>query len=956
MKQTFGEKLKELFSNRLVPVGLVFIIAFIIICVQIFNLQMVDPEQTKITHDEKSYTKTVSLPSTRGNIYDRNGKLLAYNELQYNLDLFNSAELTNNEQMNTAIFEFIQIMREFGYQREFSFPIKMEEDGSLVFTITGNALYRFKKNAYGLKNVSELKPEHYAASAEDVFNFLRFGNSGSRMFQISEEYSKADALEIMAYRYQFFTLYPSYSSFRVKSDISDEARIRFYESTTTIPGIEITKSSKRVYIDSQYFAHIIGYVGLINGEELETLRQSASKTKYIDTSVVGKNGIEKSYEMYLSGTDGEATILINDRGQVRTKTITKEPVPGNNVYLTIDREQQVACYYIIERHVAGILLAAIVKGKDDYGSKGKDATNITIPIYDVYYALFSNHIIDTEHFSDENASRIEKNMFSLFQLNENIIWNNYQKLLEPDCTLCKNNGVSAYIQDYVDFMYQKLGTTSIGWGIINNSAINTKDQEYIDYANGDSSLSHFLQYAITQGWVNLEKLNIGNEYYDTNELYTYLREYIVNHFRNDADYKSKIYHTLINEDAISLRDISLALFDQGVLSPDMDTYDKLANNELDPYDFMVHKIQTLEITPAMLALEPCSGTIIITDPENGTVSCMASYPSYDNNMLTNKVDMAYYNRLLQDKSSPLVFRATSSKTTTGSTFKPLASIMGLMEGVITIDEKIEDKGKFLEVDPSPKCWAYPNRHGSINVSEAIRDSCNYFFFTVGYRLSINQRGEYVDALGIKAIQKYAKLFGFGDKSGVELSEPAPIISSRDAVRTSIGYFHSFSPIQIARYITTIANEGTCYNLTLVNKVVGQTGEVLLSNIATVLNSLSDVPKEYWAAVKLGMHDVIYSRDSSLRKYYYNLDVDVAGKTGTAQVSLNYPNNALFLSFAPYEDPEVCVTVVIPNGYASANAAVVAREVYAFLYMDENREALLDGNVFAAKIESIAYTD
>lgn len=956
MKQTFGEKLKELFSNRLVPVGLVFIVAFVIVCIQIFNLQMVDPEQTKITHDEKSYTKVISLPSTRGNIYDRKGSLLAYNELQYNLDMFNSAELKNNEEMNRAIFELIQIMREFNYQREFSFPIKMDEDGSLYFTITGNALYRFKKNAYGLKNVSDLKPEHYAASAEDVFKFMRFGNAGTRMFQISEEYSKKDALEIMAYRYQFFTLYPSYSSFRVKSDISDEARIRFYESTTTIPGIEITKSSKRVYLDSEYFSHIIGYVGLINGEELETLRGSASKTKYVDSSIVGKNGIEKSYEMYLSGTDGEATILINDRGQVRTKTITKEPVPGNDVYLTIDREQQIACYYIIERHVAGILLAAIVKGKDDYGSKGKDATNITIPIYDVYYALFSNHIIDTEHFASENASRIEKNMFSLFQTNENIIWNNYQKLLEPDCTLCKNKGVSAYIQDYVDFMYQKLSTSTIGWGIINNAAINTRDQEYIDYINGDTSLSHFLQYAITQGWINLDRLNIGTEYYDTKELYGYLRDYIVNHFRNDADYKSKIYKTLISEDAISLRDISLALFDQGVLSPDLDTYEKLANNELDPYDFMVHKIQTLEITPAMLALEPCSGTIIITDPNSGTVSCMASYPSYDNNMLTNKVDMAYYNRLLQDKSSPLVFRATSSKTTTGSTFKPLASIMGLMEGAITVDEKIEDKGKFLEVDPSPKCWAYPSRHGKITVSEAIRDSCNYFFFTVGYRLSINQRGEYVDALGIKTIQKYAKMFGFGDKSGVELSEPMPVISNRDAVRTSIGYYHSFSPIQIARYITTIANEGTCYNLTLVNRVVGQTGEVLLSNIATVLNSLDDVPEEYWKAVKVGMYDVVNARGSSLRKYYYNLDVSVAGKTGTAQVSLNYPNNALFLSFAPSEDPEVCVTVVIPNGYASNNAAVVAREVYAYLFMDENREALLSGNVFAAKIESVGYTD
>lgn len=952
MNQSFIEKLKELFSNRLVPVFCVLLFLFIIMLAHIFNMQMVEPEETKITRDEKSYTKTVSLPSTRGNIYDRNGNLLAYNELQFNLDMFNSAELTNNAQMNTAIYELIKIMREFNYTREFSFPLAMNEDGSLRFTVSGSALNRFKKNAYGLLSVNDLKEEHYAATADDVFNFMRYGSNTSRMFQISDTYSKEDALEIMAYRYQFFTMYPSYSSFRVVSNISDEARIKFYENTTIIPGLEITKSSRRIYLDAEYFAHIIGYVGKVNAEELETLKNAGTNTKYNENSIVGKNGIEKSYETYLSGSDGVATILINDRGQVRTKTITKEPVPGNDLYLTIDREQQICCYNIIKRYVAGILLSAIVK-EMDYGSKGEDATEITIPIYEVYYALFSNGIIDTEHFSAPDASKIEKDMYYLFEKNENYIWDNYLKLLDPDCELCGNQ-LSKMIKEYQDFMYQKLGVN--GWGVIKTASINTRDAEYISFTNNESSLSHFLQYAITQGWVNLEKLNIGQEYYDTNELYGYLHDYIIEHLRNDADYRSKIYHTLIFDYVIKLRDIALVLYDQKVLEPDPDTYSKLSDYSMDAYDFMIYKIRTMEITPAMLALEPCSGTIIITDPNNGTVSCMASYPSYDNNYLTNQVDMKYYNHMLNDKSYPLVFRATSSKTTTGSTFKPLASIMGLMEGAITLDELIEDKGKFLDVDPSPRCWAYPASHGKINVSDAIRYSCNYFFFTVGYRLSINQRGEYVDALGIKTIQKYARMFGLGDKSGVELSEAQPQISSRDAVRTSIGYFHSFTPIQIARYLTTVVNEGTCYNLTLVSKVVGQTGETLLSNVATIYNSLDAVPKEYWNAVKLGMNQVVNSKDSSIRKFYTNLDVSVSGKTGTAQVSLNHPNNALFLSFAPSERPEIAVTVVIPNGYASSNAAVVAREVYGYYFMGENRDALLKGNVFAGKIESVGYTD
>ena len=952
MQQTLGEKLKELFTNRLVPVGLVLFVLFGILIVHIFRMQMVEPEKTKITRDEKSYTKLVSIPSTRGNIYDCNGNLLAYNELQFNLDMFNSAELTNNLQMNTAIYELIKILREFNYKREFSFPLKMDENGELYFTVTGSNLDRFKKNAFGLKSVSELTEAHKAATAEDVFEFMRKGNNTSRMFQISDEYSKEDALEIMAYRYQFFTMYPSYSSFRVVSNISDEARITFYENTTTIPGLEITKSWRRIYIDAEYFAHIVGYVGRINAEELEMLKSAGTGTRYSETSIVGKSGIEKSCETYLSGTDGVATILINDRGQVRTKTITKEAVPGNDVYLTLDRDQQICCYNIIKRYVAGILLSAIVK-EMDYGTKGEDATSITIPIYEVYYALFSNHIINTEHFSAPDASRIEKEMYSLFERNETYIWNNYLKNLEPDCTLCGSD-LTQFVQEYIDFMYNKIGNS--GWGLLDNSAINTRDDEYKNYVNRKSSLAHFLQYAITQGWVNLEKLNIGKEYYDTRELYGYLKDYIIEHLRDDADYKSKIYRTLIFDYVIRLKEIAMVMYDQGVLEPDPDTYAQLDSNELDPYDFMVHKIQTMEITPAMLALEPCSGSIIITDPNTGMVSCMASYPSYDNNYLTNQVNMNYYNRMLADKSYPLVFRATSSKTTTGSTFKPLMAIAGLMEGVITTEELIDDKGKFEDVDPSPRCWAYPNSHGKLTAANAIRYSCNYFFFTVGYRLSINARGEYVDALGIKVIQKYARMFGLGDKSGVEVSEATPQISSRDAVRTAIGYFHSFAPIQIARYLTTIANEGTCYDLTLISKVVGPTGEILLSNVANVRSTMDGVPKEYWNTVKNGMYMVVNERDSGIKKYYTNLSVKVAGKTGTAQVSLNHPNNALFLSFAPYENPEICVTVVIPNGYASEQAAIVAREVYGYYFEGDNHDDLLSGKVFAAKIKSVGYTD
>lgn len=937
-------------QNRLVHVGLLLCFMFGIIVVRLFQMQMVDNTETAVEGDSTSHTKTIPVQATRGNIYDCNGVLLAYNDLQYNLEMYDSANLSTNDEKNAAIHSLIQLLDEFGYEREFDFYIELDENGELQFTVSDTALLRFKKNAYGLTNIDKLTEEHLAATAQDVFDFLRYGNQSSRMFQIAASYTTEEALEIMAYRYQLFILYPSYSSFRIVSDISEEARISFYENTTKIPGIEITKSSKRVYNDAKYFAHIIGYIGLINAAELE--EYSLLNDKYSETSIVGKLGVEKSFETYLSGVDGVATIIVNDSGQVVSKTVTTEPISGNDLYLTVDADLQIACYNILKRNIAGVLLAAIVP-EMDYGSKGEDATDITIPIYEVYYALINNRVINTEHFLTEDASETEKKVLEMYNTEEEKIWTRLLALLDAGNTIT-NPEAGETMEEYLDFLYQRLGPSH--WNILNTSLIDQEDIQYLAYAAGELSLSKFLQYAITQNWVNLDKLNIGSEYYDTTELYQYLYDYIVANLRTTAEYQNKIYRTLIFNYTLKGRDLSLILFDQGVLKEDPESYAALKNGSLAAYNFIRRKIRLLEITPAMLALEPCSGSIVMTDPNTGQAIALVSYPSYDNNYLTNSVDINYYNRLLADKSYPMVNRATTSKTTTGSTFKPLTAIAGLTEGVINTTELIKDEVVFEEIVPSPRCWRHPLSHGSINISDAIKFSCNYYFYEVGYRMSMNEDGIYDDSLGIDTIQKYASAFGLADKSGVEISESSPAISNTDAVRTAIGYFHSFSPVQIGRYLTTLTNEGTCYNLTLMDRIVSPNGELLLQNAATVHSTIGNVAQTSWDAVKLGMYRVVYGDSSTLRSVFSDLSVKIAGKTGTAQVSLNHPNNALFISFAPYSAPEVCVTVVIPNGYGSANAAYVAREVYGFYFEDENRDALLSGNVLAGNIENSEYID
>ena len=180
MSESFWDKIRNLSSNRLLPVGVLLGLVIILIVTRLFHMQMVDNDVTDVESDTTSYTRTVPVSATRGEIYDCNGVLLAYNDLQYNLEMYDSAELSTNAEKNEAIFSLIQLLRDFDYKREFPFYLTLDEEGELQFTVEGNTLLRFKKNAYGLSSVNDLSAEQIAATAEDVFAFMRYGDQSSR--------------------------------------------------------------------------------------------------------------------------------------------------------------------------------------------------------------------------------------------------------------------------------------------------------------------------------------------------------------------------------------------------------------------------------------------------------------------------------------------------------------------------------------------------------------------------------------------------------------------------------------------------------------------------------------------------------------------------------------------------------------------------------------------------------
>ena len=934
MLDSILEKLKGFFSSRLVPISIVYIGLFCILIHRIFTLQIVESDLGTETAVVKN-TQTREIKSTRGNIYDRNGVLLAYNELSYSVVIEDNSSLSSNEEKNKVIYQLIKLIEENGDEIDVDFPIVLDEYGNFEFNISNASLTRFKKTAYSfIIEKGDLTDELANSTAEEMFEFLRHGNKITPMFDISDEYTIEEALQIMAIRYAIFSNYPKYLQITVATQVSAETVAAVKENSRTLVGVEIKQDSYRVYNDSEYFAHILGYTGKISNEEL-TEMQKAGKD-YNSTDYVGKSGIEKEFESYLTGTKGYETVTVNNLNKVVSIDETVDSVAGNDLYLTIDANLQKAAYHVLENKIAGVLLDNIVNSMD-YGSKGESASNIKIPIYEVYFALINNNVIDITEFNDSDATNLEKSVYDKYSNAFEVALNNIRTALASNYTKT-NSEVSEELQDYLSYIYS---TVLLSNGILMNSAIDKEDSMYLDYTNNKVSLSQFLQYAISKNWVDLSKLDIGSEYYSTDEIYEQLVEFICNELVDDSSFNKKIYKNLVFSYKLSGKEICLLLFDQGVLKYNEEEIARLENNTVSAYSFITSKIRNLEITPAQLALEPCSGSVVVTDPDTGDVVAMVSYPSYDNNKMANKVDSDYYAKLQNDLSKPLYNNATLAKSAPGSTFKMVTSIAGLSEGAVGVSETITDLHSFtkLSLTQAPKCWSNVS-HGKEDVVKAIRDSCNYYFYEVGWRLGGGNAANYNSAITLSVLKEYASLFGLDSKTGIEIGESMPEISDEDGIRSSIGQgTHNFAPIHLSRYVSTIANGGNVYNLSLLNKISDKDGNVILENQSEEISNLDSVNRTYWNAMLKGMYSVV--NDGSLKSLFSDLPEKVAGKTGTAQESKSKPNHALFVSFAPFDDPEISVTSVIRFGYASANAAEVASEVYAYYFGNLTLEDIMN---------------
>jgi penicillin-binding protein 2 len=944
----FLEKAKQLLSSRFVPIAIIYIFLFSVIINRIFTLQIVNGENYSEDLAVKD-VRTREIKSTRGNIYDRNGVTLASNEITYAVVLSESSELSTNEAKNSMLFRLIQLLEEHGNTIENEFGISIDENGELIFNETGNAELRFKKNVYGLRSVNDLDESQIKATAEEVFQYMRFGNGKySTMFNINEKYTLEETLKIMTLRYAIFSNWPAYNQVIICSNVDDKTVAAIMENSKSLPGVEIKQQTYRYYNDSIYFAHILGYTGLISGAELEELQKDSDY--YNSSDVIGKTGIEKEYEEYLAGTKGLEEISVSSSNKYIETLERNDPIAGSDVYLTIDSTLQKAIYQITERNLAGILLSKI-NNSTSAGTRGESASDIRIPIYDVYFALINNNVINTENFKEEDATSLEKQVLNKFLSKQEDAIQSLEDILSLNSTVLAGS-LSDEMKEYLSYIYSDV---LIENDILIASSVNTSDEKFLQYKNDELSLSQFLQYAIASNWVDLTKLNIGEQYYSTAEIYDILIETVFNLLKNDDNFNKKLYNYLIYSYKLSGTEICLLLYDQNVIKYNKTEKDKLENGVVSAYTFITDKIRQLEITPAQLALDPCSASVVVTDVKTGEVLALVSYPSYDNNKLANKIDSQYYSQLNNDLTTPLYHRATKQKTAPGSTFKMVSSVAVLEEGAVGPMETIYDHLVFDKIALSPRCWSTTS-HGAVDITKALEVSCNYFYYEASWRLGTDENGVNNDKLGLQKLAYYASLFGLNEKSGIELEESDPHISDQDSIRSAIGQgSHAYTPVQIARYVTTVANSGTLYDLTILDRIADKDNKTLLEAEQEAV-TLDEVSNSTWNLVQEGMYKVGNGENSSSYQTLHDIGVTVAGKTGTAQESKFKPNHALFVSYAPSQAPEISITTVIPNGYSSSTAVELTKDIYSYYFDLEDAEALTDGPADLLEENTNAFSD
>lgn len=336
-----------------------------------------------------------------------------------------------------------------------------------------------------------------------------------------------------------------------------------------------------------------------------------------------------------------------------------------------------------------------------------------------------------------------------------------------------------------------------------------------------------------------------------------------------------------------------------------------------------------------------AGAAVVLNVKTGEVLAMASYPDYDPSAFINGIDTDTWNYYINNDTKPLENKAISAMYSPGSTFKMATALAGLETGAITTTERINDTGIYRKYNSSWRCWQ-SGGHGRLNVSQAIQHSCNYFFYEVG------------DRVGIDNLAKYASYLGLGRKTGIELvGEISGVLASTqiaeqenrvwnpgETISAAIGQsYNTFTPLQMAKYVAMLTNGGKNIDVTIVKSIVNADGSEVPRNeyesyvnerLGLTEDTTEDlqINQDNLNAILEGMRGVTSESGGTAYSTFKNFDIEVGGKTGSAQTGVEGKTNAWFVGFAPFDDPEIAIVVFVRNGQHGGDTAEVARDIIA----------------------------
>ena len=910
---TLKERLGELLRNRLFVLLAAAAVIFMILVGRLFYMQIVNGEEADASLTS-SVTREVTIPAARGNIYDRYGRPLAVNEAAFSVEIDDSITVDYEDADAEAVSLYKKLIKN-GYVVGDDLPIT--KDAPYEFTISSDELEEWKTNI-GLTK----KQMNY--TAEKTLNYLyeRFGITDADM---TEEEKRA------------------------------------------LVSLGININDKNIMI-----TNLIMTIETNGGEIVDELPISQEQPYYFlledeDEILSWKSSVSMSEEELDYDAEESMRYLIGLFGipeNISPSMQRKVAAVRYSLYLQRYKKYQPVT---VAREINDEVIAAVEENLDKF--PGVSVETESMRVYEDG-EIFSNIIGYIRQISDTELQEYSEYGYTSGDI---VGKTGIEKVMELEL-----NGQDGKMLVEVDNMGRKISTLETEAPVSGDDVFLTIDKElqisaynYLKDALADAIITRLTSELEKDVPVTLKQLftsmidsnNISvTEVMKAEDGYQkVLKDIILAHDPDidvtDSEDKTEAKQVLTNavdNGTISYTTLIYVMIEQGVITADDNYKARIASGEITPFNVIIEKLESGDLEPAETGLEPCTGSVVVSDVNSGEVLALVTYPSYDNNELVNTFNNEYYNKLLEDPTTPLVNRPLMQKKAPGSTLKMITAIAGLETGVITPDMQIRDKGVFKDAGtPYANCLIYSlngSTHGYVDVSHALEVSCNYFFYEVGYQLG-NDTENPRSLKGITILDEYYDAFGLNSPTGVEIGESAPSMASPsykeevikwqnpeatssqtawtsgDTIRAAIGQsVNSFSAASMNKYVATLANGGTRYKMHLLDKVKSSDGTVTEEVEETVENVLEIAP-ENLEAVYEGMLLVTQGSKGTLRNVFKDFPIDVAAKSGTAEENKNLSSHVWFVGFAPYDDPQIAVTVMIPFGDVTGSpAAVVARNV------------------------------